>query len=88
MSGYGQQALATAALVYGSGPVLTRVRHRCARLKVGWGPAGQQTSSVCWQRPRETEFVTIWIGQVEVALAPFGIAGSGHWENPAARARA
>jgi hypothetical protein len=30
----------------------------------------------------EAEFVTIWIGQVEVALAPLGIAGSRRWRKP------
>src|SRR4051812_16981945 len=44
--------------------------------------AGQQTSRVCWHRPRETEFVTIGIGQVEVALTPFGIARSRRWREP------
>src|SRR4051812_47190852 len=41
-----------------------------------------QVSSVWWQRPRETEFVTVRIRQVEVALAPFGIAGSHGWREP------
>ena len=53
-----------------------------ARLEIEWGHVGEQTSRVCWQRPREAEFVTIWIGQVEVALAPFGIAGSRRWREP------
>src|SRR3954447_14008770 len=34
------------------------------------------------QGPREAEFVTIGIGQVEVALAPFGIAGSRRGREP------
>ena len=51
--------------------------------EIQWGRVGQQTSSrVCRQRPREAELVTIRIGQVEVALAPFGIAGSGRWLKP------
>jgi hypothetical protein len=44
-----------------------------------WGRVGQQTSRVCRQRPRETEFMTIWIGQMEVALAPLGISGCHGW---------
>ena len=35
-----------------------------------------------WHRPREAEFVTIWIDQVEGALAPFGIAGGRRWREP------
>ena len=38
------------------------------------GYEGRQASSLWRQRPGETEFVTIGIGQVEVALAPLGIA--------------
>jgi hypothetical protein len=48
-----------------------------------WGRVGQQTSSrVCRQRPREAEFMTIWIGQVEGALAPLGIARGRRWRKP------
>ena len=46
------------------------------------GYEGRQASSVWWQRPRETEFVTIWIGQVEVALAPLSIARGHGWREP------
>src|SRR3954467_9173521 len=53
-----------------------------ATKKPNRGHEGPQASSAWWQRPRETEFVTVRIRQVEVALAPFGIAGSHGWREP------
>ena len=46
------------------------------------GNEGQQASGLWRQRPRETEFVTIGIGQVEVALAPLSIARGRSWREP------
>src|SRR4051794_5536628 len=77
------QPLAAAALFYSSGAVLTRTQAQAGAAKKPNGVhAGSQTSGLCWQRPREAEFVTIWIGQVEVALAPFGIAGRRRGREP------
>src|SRR3954454_19972856 len=77
------QPLAAAALFYSSGAVLTRTQAQAGAAKKPNGAhVGSQTSGLCRQRPREAEFVTIWIGQVEVALAPFGIAGRRRWREP------
>ena len=46
------------------------------------GNEGQQASGLWRQRPRETEFVTIGIGQVEVVLAPLSIARGRSWREP------
>src|SRR4051812_49081632 len=79
----GRRALAAAASLYSSWPVLTRMKAQASATKEpNGGHEGPQASSVWWQRPRETEFVTISIRQVEVALAPFGISGCHGWREP------
>ena len=42
-------------------------------------PASAAALSRLRQRPRKTELVPIRVCQVEIALAPFGVAGRGRW---------
>ena len=86
--GWYADARRSSPILYRSRLVLTRTKGQVSATQEPHREhQGQQASGLWRQRPRETEFVTIGIGQVEVALAPLSIARGRSWRRTR-RARA